>query len=84
MLRRVFATLWIIAGLSGCGADSSIEATPAVRPARLITVGAGDHSAPSLFVGKVAPAHTVNWALKSTARYSSYPYRRGHWCRPAM
>ena len=41
MLRRVFATLWIIAGLSGCGDDSSIEATPSVRPARLITVGAG-------------------------------------------
>ena len=24
MLRRVFATLWVIAGLSGCGADSTV------------------------------------------------------------
>ena len=59
MLRSVFVTLWVIAGLPGCGADSNVETSPAARPARLITVGTGDHSAPSQFVGKVAPAHTV-------------------------
>ena len=59
MLRPIFTTLWVIALLVGCGADSTVETAPAVRPARLITVGAEDHSAPSQFVGKVAPAHTV-------------------------
>ena len=59
MLRNVFVSFWLITALSGCGADSTVETSPAVRPARVITVGAGDHSAPSQFVGKVAPAHTV-------------------------
>ena len=84
MLRRVFVTLWVIVGLTGCGSDSTVETSPAARPARLITVGAGDHSAPSQFVGEVAPAHTVELALKLTARYSSYRSQRVRWCRLAM
>ena len=31
MLRSLFVTLWVIAGLSGCGADSTVETSPAVR-----------------------------------------------------
>jgi len=34
MLRPAFVALWVTAGLSGCGADSAVELSPAVRPAR--------------------------------------------------
>ena len=77
MLRSVFATLWVIAGLSGCGADSTVETSPAVRPARLITVGAGDHSAPSQFVGKVASAHTVELGFEIDGTLQQVPLREG-------
>ena len=77
MLRRVFATLWVIAGLSGCGADSTVETGPAVRPARLITVGAGNHSAPSQFVGKVAPAHTVELGFEIDGTLQQLPLPEG-------
>ena len=77
MLRSVFVTLWVIAGLSGCGADSTVETSPAVRPARLITVGAGDHSAPSQFVGKVASAHTVELGFEIDGTLQQLPLREG-------
>ena len=77
MLRRVFATLWVIAGLSGCGADSTVETSSAVRPARLITVGVGDHSAPSQFVGKVASAHTVELGFEIDGMLQQLPLREG-------
>ena len=77
MLRRVFATLWVIAGLSGCGAESTVETGPAVRPARLITVGAGDHSAPSQFVGKVAPAHMVELGFEIDGTLQQLPLPEG-------
>jgi len=77
MLRRVFATLWVIAGLSSCGADSTVETGPAVRPARLITVGAGDHSVPSQFVGKVAPAHTVELGFEIDGTLQQLPLPEG-------
>ena len=32
MLRRVFVTLWVIGGLTGCGSDSTVETSPAARP----------------------------------------------------
>ena len=75
MLRRVCVTLWAIAGLTGCGAESTVETSAAVRPARLITVGAGDHSAPSQFVGKVAPAHKVElgFEIDGTLQQLSLP-----------
>ena len=77
MLKRVFATLWVMAGLSGCGADTNVETAPAVRPARLITVGAGDHSAPSQFVGKVAPAHTVELGFEIDGTLQRLPLPEG-------
>ncbi|MAA85049.1 MAG: hypothetical protein CME46_04885 [Halieaceae bacterium] len=77
MLRAVFVALWVIAGLSGCGADSTVETSPAVRPARLITVGAGDHSAPSQFVGKVAPAHTVELGFEIDGTLRQLPLSEG-------
>lgn len=77
MLRPVFIALWVIAGLSGCGADSTVETSPAVRPARLITVGAGDHSAPSQFVGKVAPAHTVELGFEIDGTLRQLPLSEG-------
>ena len=77
MLRRVFATLWVIAGLSSCGADSTVETGPAVRPARLITAGAGDHSAPSQFVGRVAPAHTVELGFEIDGTLKHLPLPEG-------
>ena len=77
MLRRVFAMIWLLAGLAGCGADSTVETAPAVRPARLITVGAGDHSAPSQFVGKVAPAHTVELGFEIDGTLKRLPLPEG-------
>ena len=77
MLRRVFAMLWLLAGLAGCGADSTVETAPAVRPARLITVGAGNHSAPSQFVGKVAPAHTVELGFEIDGTLKQLPLPEG-------
>ena len=77
MLRRVFAMLWVIAILTGCGADTTVETGPAVRPARLITVGAGDHSAPSQFVGKVAPAHTVELGFEIDGTLQQLPLPEG-------
>jgi len=77
MLRRVFAMLWVIAILVGCGADTSVETAPAVRPARLITVGAGDNSAPSQFVGKVAPAHTVELGFEIDGTLQQLPLPEG-------
>ena len=77
MLRRVFATLWVIVGLTGCGSDSTVETSPAARPARLITVGAGDHSAPSQFVGKVAPAHTVELGFEIDGTLKQLPLPEG-------
>ena len=47
--------------LTGCGADSTVATAPTLRPARLITVGVGDHSAPSQFVGKVG--ETIDIAI---------------------
>ena len=77
MLRRVFATLWVIAWLSGCGADTTVETGPAVRPVRLITAGAGDHSAPSQFVGIVAPAHTVELGFEIDGTLQHLPLPEG-------
>ena len=77
MLRRVFVTLWLLAGLTGCGADTTVETGPAVRPARLITVGAGSHSAPSQFVGKVAPAHTVELGFEIDGTLQQLPLPEG-------
>ena len=77
MLRSVCVTLWVIAGLAGCGADATVETSPAVRPARLITVGAGDHSAPSQFVGKVAPAHTVELGFEIDGTLKQLPQPEG-------
>ena len=77
MLRNTFVTLWVIAGLAGCGADSVVETSAAVRPARLITVGAGDHSAPSQFVGKVAPAHTVELGFEIDGTLQQLPLPEG-------
>ena len=77
MLRAVFVALWVIAGLAGCGADTTVETSPAVRPARLITVGAGDHSAPSQFVGKVAPAHTVELGFEIDGTLQRLPRAEG-------
>ena len=77
MLRRVFAALWVIAWLSGCGADTTVETGPAVRPARLITAGAGDHSAPSQFVGRVAPAHTVELGFEIDGTLQHLPLPEG-------
>ena len=77
MLRSVFAMLWLLAGLAGCGADSTVETAPAVRPARLITVGAGNHSAPSQFVGKVAPAHTVELGFEIDGTLKQLPLPEG-------
>ena len=82
MLRSVFVTLWVIAGLSGCGADSTVETSPAARPARLITVGAGDHSAPSQFVGKVAPAHTVELGFEVDGTLQQLPLPEGALVQP--
>ena len=77
MLRSVFVIFWVITGLSGCGADSTVETSPSVRPARLITVGAGDHSAPSQFVGKVAPAHTVELGFEIDGTLQRLPLPEG-------
>ncbi len=77
MLRSIFVTFWVIAGLAGCGADATVETSPAVRPARLITVGAGDHSAPSQFVGKVAPAHTVELGFEIDGTLQRLPLPEG-------
>ena len=77
MLRRVFVTLWVIGGLTGCGSDSTVETSPAARPARLITVGAGDHSAPSQFVGEVAPAHTVELGFEIDGTLKQLPLPEG-------
>ena len=77
MLRRLFATLWVIAWLSGCGADTTVETGPAVRPVRLITAGAGDHSAPSQFVGIVAPAHTVELGFEIDGTLQHLPLPEG-------
>ena len=77
MLRRVFATFWVIAGLSGCEVDSTVETSPPVRPARLITVGTGDHSAPSQFVGQVAPAHTVELGFEIDGTLQRLPLPEG-------
>ena len=77
MLKPVFVALWVTAGLSGCGADSAVELSPAVRPARLITVGVGDHSAPSQFVGKVAPAHTVELGFEVDGTLQRLPLPEG-------
>ena len=77
MLRRVFATFWVIAGLSGCEVDSTAETSPPVRPARLITVGTGDHSAPSQFVGQVAPAHTVELGFEIDGTLQRLPLPEG-------
>ena len=77
MLRNVFVSFWLIAALSGCGADSTVETSPAVRPARVITVGAGDHSAPSQFVGKVAPAHTVELGFEIDGTLLRLPLPEG-------
>ena len=48
-----------------------------MRPARLITVGAGDHSAPSQFVGKVAPAHTVALGFEIDGTLQRLPQAEG-------
>ena len=77
MLRSVFAMLWVTAVLTGCGADSTVETAPTVRPARLITVGVGDHSAPSQFVGKVAPAHTVELGFEIDGTLKQLPLPEG-------
>ena len=77
MLRLVFAALWVIAWLSGCGADTTVETGPAVRPVRLITAGAGDHSAPSQFVGIVAPAHTVELGFEIDGTLQHLPLPEG-------
>ena len=77
MLRRGFVTLWVIGGLTGCGSDSTVETSPAARPARLITVGAGDHSAPSQFVGEVAPAHTVELGFEIDGTLKQLPLPEG-------
>ena len=77
MLRNIFMMLWLLVGLAGCGADSVVETSAAVRPARLITVGAGDHSAPSQFVGKVAPAHTVELGFEIDGTLQQLPLPEG-------
>ena len=77
MLRNIFMMLWLPAGLAGCGADSVVETSAAVRPARLITVGSGDHSAPSQFVGKVAPAHTVELGFEIDGTLQRLPLPEG-------
>ena len=77
MLRRVFATLGVIAWLSGCRADTTVDISPAVRPARLITAGAGDNSAPSQFVGRVAPAHTVELGFEIDGTLQHLPLAEG-------
>ena len=77
MLRNIFMMLWLLAGLAGCGADSVVETSAAARPARLITVSAGDHSAPSQFVGKVAPAHTVELGFEIDGTLQRLPLPEG-------
>ena len=77
MLRIVVAALLSISTLPGCGTDSIVESPPAVRPARLITVGAGNHSAPSQFVGKVAPANTVDLGFEIDGTLARLPLPEG-------
>ena len=77
MLRPVLVALWVISGLTGCGADSTVATSPVARPARLITVGVGDHSAPSQFVGKVAPAHTVELGFEIDGTLNQLPLPEG-------
>ena len=79
MLRIAATTLLSIFGLvmSGCEAGSSVESSPAVRPARLITVSAGDHSTPIQFVGEVASAHTVELGFEIDGTLQQLPLPEG-------
>ena len=79
MLRITATTLFSIFGLvmSGCEAGSTVESSPAVRPARLITVSAGDHSTPTQFVGKVAAAHTVELGFEIDGTLQQLPLPEG-------
>ena len=75
MLTRTMLGLCLL--MTGCGSDVSKKAEPLVRPARLITVGAGDRSAPLQFVGKVAAAHTVDLGFEIDGKLQTLPVREG-------
>ena len=77
MMRVLMGTLLTMSGLTGCGAESTVESPSAVRPARLITVGTGYQSAPSQFVGKVAPAHTVELGFEIDGTLQRLPLPEG-------
>ena len=77
MMRVLMGTLLAALGLAGCGAESTVESFSAARPARLITVGTGYQSAPSQFVGKVAPAHTVELGFEIDGTLQRLPLPEG-------
>ena len=77
MLRVLMGTLLAALGLAGCGAESTVESFSAARPARLITVVTGYQSAPSQFVGKVAPAHTVDLGFEIDGTLQRLPLPEG-------
>ena len=77
MLRILIGILLALSGLAGCGAESTVEPLSAVRPARLITVGTGYQSAPSQFVGKVAPANTVELGFEIDGTLQRLPLPEG-------
>ena len=77
MLRVLMGTLLAALGLAGCGAESTVESFSAARPARLITVGTGYQSATSQFVGKVAPAHTVDLGFEIDGTLQRLPLGEG-------
>ncbi|GIR71630.1 MAG: hypothetical protein CM15mP74_28810 [Halieaceae bacterium] len=85
MLRRVFANAlghcragWLRGRLHcrnrPCGTSRSLDHSRGWRTTRR----------PASLWAKWHRHIRSNWALKSTARYSSYPYRRGRWYRLAM
>ena len=75
MLTRTMLGLCLL--VTGCGSDVSKREEPLVRPARLITVGASDRSAPLQFVGKVAAAHTVDLGFEIDGKLQTLPVREG-------
>ncbi len=75
MLMR--AALGLCLMMAGCESDVIKQAEPIARPARLITVGASDRSAPLRFVGKVAAAHTVDLGFEIDGKLQTLPVREG-------
>ena len=75
MLKRivVIALIW----LTGCGGESAPPIDNSPRPARLLTITTGHHSATQQFVGVVAPASTVEIGFEIDGTLQTLPVREG-------